>query len=75
EQLLIGRKGAVGDILCYFFDAHVEIIPDIKIHNELIVLKLNSLSTIPTVIGVAGGEQKAEAIIADMRGNYINALV
>ncbi|HBK8713016.1 TPA: transcriptional regulator LsrR, partial [Salmonella enterica subsp. enterica serovar Typhimurium] len=32
-------------------------------------------STIPTVIGVAGGEQKAEAIIAAMRGNYINALV
>ncbi|EBA2781888.1 transcriptional regulator LsrR, partial [Salmonella enterica] len=43
--------------------------------NELIGLKLNSLSTIPTVIGVAGGEQKAEAIIAAMRGNYINALV
>lgn len=75
EQLMIGRKGAVGDILGYFFDAHGEIIPDIKIHNELIGLKLNSLSTIPTVIGVAGGEQKAEAIIAAMRGNYINALV
>ncbi|MBJ4120639.1 transcriptional regulator LsrR, partial [Salmonella enterica subsp. enterica serovar Indiana] len=54
---------------------HGEIIPDIKIHNELIGLKLNALSTIPTVIGVAGGEQKAEALIAAMRGNYINALV
>ncbi len=38
-------------------------------------LKLHTLSTNPTVIGVAGSEQKAEAIIATMRGNYINALV
>ena len=75
EQLMIGRKGAVGDILGYFFDADGEIIPDIKIHNELIGLELNALPTIPTVIGVAGGEQKAEAIIAAMRGKYINGLV
>nr|WP_052282708.1 transcriptional regulator LsrR [Kluyvera genomosp. 1] len=75
EQLMIGRKGAVGDILGYFFDADGEIIPDIKIHDELIGLTLKALPTIPTVVGVAGGEQKAEAIIAAMRGNYINALV
>lgn len=75
EQLMIGRKGAVGDILGYFFDAHGEIIPDIKIHHELIGLELTSLTTIPTVIGVAGGVDKAEAIIAAMRGNYINGLV
>ena len=75
EQLMISRKGAVGDILGYFFDADGDIIPDIKIHNELISLKLNLLQTIPTVIGVAGGEHKAEAIIAAMRGKHINALV
>ncbi|WP_194207603.1 transcriptional regulator LsrR [Superficieibacter sp. 1612_C1] len=75
EQLMIGRKGAVGDILGYFFDANGEVIPEIKIHQELIGLSLSSLSTIPTIIGVAGGEEKAESIIAAMKGNYINALV
>ena len=75
EQLMISRKGAVGDILGYFFDAEGEIIPDIKIHDELISLELNLLRTIPTVVGVAGGEHKAEAIIAAMRSKYINALV
>ena len=72
---MIGRKGAVGDILGYFFDAEGQVIPDMKIHDELIGLTLNTLKTIPTVIGVAGGVNKAEAIAAAMKGGYINALV
>lgn len=75
EQLMIGRKGAVGDILGYFFDANGEIIPDMQIHHELIGLSLATLSTIPTVVGVAGGITKAEAIVAALKGGYINALV
>lgn len=75
EQLMIGRKGAVGDILGYFFDAKGEIIHDMKIHDELIGLSLAALATIPTVVGVAGGIQKAEAIVAALKGHYINALV
>ncbi len=75
EQLMIGRKGAVGDILGYFFDVKGDVVTDIKIHNELIGLPLSSLKTIPVRVGVAGGENKAEAIAAAMKGGYINALV
>ncbi|PQN73689.1 transcriptional regulator LsrR, partial [Shigella flexneri] len=75
EQLMIGRKGAVGDILGYFFDAKGDVVTDIKIHNELIGLPLSALKTIPVRVGVAGGENKAEAIAAAMKGGYINALV
>lgn len=75
EQLMIGRKGAVGDILGYFFDASGAIIPDMQIHQELIGLSLSALATIPTVVGVAGGVPKAEAIVAALKGGYINALV
>ncbi|PAA99484.1 transcriptional regulator LsrR [Serratia fonticola] len=75
EQLMIGRKGAVGDILGYFFDASGDIIPDMQIHQELIGLSLSALATIPTVVGVAGGVAKAEAIVAALKGGYINALV
>ncbi|MCV4808974.1 transcriptional regulator LsrR, partial [Escherichia coli] len=70
EQLMIGRKGAVGDILGYFFDGEGEVIPEMKIHDELIGLTLSTLKTIPTVIGVAGGVNKAEAIAAAMKGGY-----
>ncbi|OAT75882.1 transcriptional regulator LsrR [Mangrovibacter phragmitis] len=75
EQLMIGRKGAVGDILGYFFDAQGQIVPDMRIHKELIGLSLDALTTIPLVIGVAGGIEKAEAVLAAMKGGYINALV
>ncbi|WP_210524002.1 transcriptional regulator LsrR [Pantoea ananatis] len=75
EQLMLGRKGAVGDILGYFFDANGKIIPDISIHRELVGLCLSSLVTIPVRIGVAAGPEKAEAIVAAMKGGYINALV
>ncbi|ENA3644245.1 transcriptional regulator LsrR, partial [Escherichia coli] len=36
---------------------------------------LSALKTIPVRVGVAGGENKAEAIAAAMKGGYINALV
>ncbi|MNP76955.1 Transcriptional regulator LsrR [compost metagenome] len=46
-----------------------------QIHQELIGLSLSALATIPTVVGVAGGVPKAEAIVAALKGGYINALV
>ncbi|WP_370546924.1 transcriptional regulator LsrR [Edwardsiella tarda] len=75
EQLLIGRQSAVGDILGYFFDIKGKIIQNMQIHDELVGLSLAALSTIPQVIGVAGGVHKAEAIMAAMTGGYINGLV
>ncbi len=66
---MISRKSAVGDILGYFFDDEGRVIPEMKIHDELIGLTLNTLKTIPTVIDVAGGvNNKAEAIAAAMKG-------
>lgn len=63
------------NFLGYFFDAKGDVVTDIKIHNELIGLPLSALKTIPVRVGVAGGENKAEAIAAAMKGGYINALV
>ena len=71
----IGAVSQQDDILGYFFDAKGDVVTDIKIHNELIGLPLSALKTIPVRVGVAGGENKAEAIAAAMKGGYINALV
>lgn len=75
EQLMFSRKKAVGDILGYFIQADGSLISDLQIHAELMGISLNELTYIPTVIGVAGGENKSEAIIAALKGRYINALV
>jgi len=75
EQKILQRKGAQGDILGYFFDENGEVLDDIKLHEELIAIRPEKLRDIPLVIGVAGGMVKAEAILAALKGQYINALV
>jgi lsr operon transcriptional repressor len=75
EQKVLQRKGAKGDILGYFFDAQGNVLEDIKLHEELISVSPKKLRDIPLVVGVAGGTVKAEAILAALKGQYINALV
>ncbi len=75
EQLLYGRKGAVGDILGYFMRPDGQLADPMPIHDELIAVSPEELATIPTVMGVAGGKEKAEAIVAALKGARINALV
>lgn len=75
EQLLFGRKGAVGDILGFFMQRNGELAEAMPIHQELIGISLQDLDNIPHVIGVAGGVEKAEAILAALAGKHINALV
>ncbi|GAL37634.1 LsrR transcriptional repressor of lsr operon [Vibrio maritimus] len=59
----------------YFFDEQGNVLEDIKLHEELISIRPEKLRDIPMVIGVAGGTVKAEAILAALKGQYINALV
>ncbi|MCZ7833621.1 transcriptional regulator LsrR [Atlantibacter hermannii] len=75
EQLMYARKGAVGDILGYFLQADGEQVDDLPIHRELLGISLNELAQLPTIVGVAGGEEKADAIYAALRGGRINGLV
>ncbi|MGX3021596.1 transcriptional regulator LsrR [Ursidibacter sp. B-7004-1] len=69
------QAGAVGDILGYFFKEDGSLQEDMSIHQELISVSLDNLKRIPSVIGVAGGENKVDAILAALKGKYINSLV
>ncbi|NBI13961.1 transcriptional regulator LsrR [[Haemophilus] felis] len=69
------KLGAVGDILGYFFKQDGTLQTEMAIHQELISVSLDNLKRIPTVIGVAGGEDKVDAILAALQGKYINSLV
>src|SRR4249920_98272 len=54
------ERGVVGDILGQFFDASGD---------------LADLRRIPKVVGVAGGEHKAEAILGALHGGFLDVLV
>ena len=75
EQLMYARKGAVGDILGYFLQADGRPVEGLEIHRELLGVTLDELAQLPTIVGVAGGEQKAQAIHAALIGKRINGLV
>ncbi len=75
EQLMLARRGAVGDILGYFIGREGELTEEVEMHRELIGITPAELKNIPTVVGVAGGEEKAEVIVAALLGGYINSLV
>jgi lsr operon transcriptional repressor len=75
SQQELRAKGAIGDILGYFMQHDGAIQPDTVLHDELISLPLEKLVKIPTVIGIAGGENKVEAILSALKGKYINSLV
>jgi DNA-binding transcriptional regulator LsrR (DeoR family) len=75
EEILtkLREAGVVGDICMRFFDIEGRYIDDIL--QNVVSIELNHLRKIPRRIGVAGGAEKAEAIIGAARGGYINELV
>lgn len=74
ELSAITAQGAVGDILNHFYDINGRIL-DLPLHKRLIGLSPDDLAHIDTVVGVAAGEIKAQAIIGALRGGYITCLV
>ncbi len=73
-QRLIG-KGAVGDILCRYFDANGNVIED-EVHDRVIGIPMEVFGDPQKlIIGVAGGSAKVPAIRAALLKKYINVLV
>lgn len=74
ELRVITQKGAVGDILNRFYDLRGELV-SAPVHQRIIGLPPSDLRRIKQVVGVAGGEEKAPAIVGALRGGYIDCLV
>jgi DNA-binding transcriptional regulator LsrR (DeoR family) len=66
--------GAVGDIALQFFDEHGAEI-DHPINRRIVGTDLEKITSIPRVIGVAGGEEKVQAIRAALLGGLVDVLV
>ena len=74
DLVLLQMQGAVGDILSYFYDKEGNIIKT-EILDRLISSDINMFKKIKTVIGVAGGNEKIDAIKGAMLGKFVNVLV
>jgi len=70
----IVRQGGVGDICSYHYDLRGNILP-LELHQRLIGVNLEMLKKTPYVIGVAGGIDKAAAILGALRLGVIDCLV
>ncbi|UCE06786.1 MAG: hypothetical protein JSW07_01720 [bacterium] len=74
EMETLQKQGAVGDILGQFYDKNGKIL-DVQYHKRLIAVKLEKLKKMRHVIGIAGGEQKIDAIKGALRGGYLRSLI
>ena len=67
-------QGVVGDICARHYDAQGRVL-DIELNQRIVGIELQALHGIEQVIGVAGDQAKAEAILGALRGGHINILV
>lgn len=67
-------QGAVGDINLRYFDSDGQSV-DSDLNSRVIGLSLDEICQIDTVVGVAGGEAKFDAIKGSMRGQLIDVLI
>lgn len=74
DFLLLSMKGAVGDILCHFIDGQGQLVSS-DIEGRLISTSLDTLKSLDNTIGVAAGLGKARAILAALRGGYLDTLI
>jgi deoxyribonucleoside regulator len=75
ELCQLQQLGAVGDIMARQLDARGQLL-DVPVNQRVIGLQdIARLRDIPVVMGVAGGVVKAAAILAALRGRYVNVLV
>jgi DNA-binding transcriptional regulator LsrR (DeoR family) len=68
------EQGAAGDICARHYDTDGRVM-DIELNQRIVGIELKDLHRIEHVIGVAGGEAKAEAILGALRGGHVKVLV
>lgn len=75
DLVKLQEAGAAGSILGLFIDSQGHPL-DVSINRRVIGFRdIEALRTIPTVMACAGGIKKASAILAALRGGYLDLLV
>jgi len=66
------QRGAVGDLCGRFFDIQGE---HCILEPEAIGISLEQLRSLNHVVGIAGGEEKVDAILGALNNSYLNVLI
>jgi len=74
ELKALKKAGAVGEICGKHYDLQGKIL-DVDFNKRTVSIKIQKLSELTTVIGVAGSAEKAKAILGAINGGLINVLV
>jgi DNA-binding transcriptional regulator LsrR (DeoR family) len=74
ERADFEASGAVGDVCARFYDlSGVEVATAVA--GRILAVSLDDLRSIPLVVGVAVGQEKAPGILGAMRGHIVDVLV
>lgn len=74
EREELRRKGAVGDI-CFQFINKDGMPVESPLMQRVIGIDLATLKRAHRIVGIAGGERKVPAILASLKGKWINVLI
>jgi DNA-binding transcriptional regulator LsrR (DeoR family) len=74
ESLALLKNGSVGSVCGLHINAKGECFPS-AMNDRTIGIDLKTLLRIPVRLGIAAGEKKAEAVMAAIRGQFVNSLV
>ena len=74
ESLALLEKGAVGTVCGMHINAMGKVFPS-SLNKKIIGIDFETLLKIPIRLGVAAGAKKAEAVLAAIRGQFVNSLV
>lgn len=74
ELEILKSVGAVGNILLHFFDANGHLV-DHSINSRVVSMDLEQLKKIDRAVAVAAGRDKHQAILAALKGKWINVLI
>ena len=75
ERRKLVENGAIGDLCLQFYDMDGNADKFSFFNDRVAAMHLEDIRRIPSKIGIAGGERKAEAVIGAVRGGYINILI
>lgn len=74
ERVELQKKGAVGDICFQFIDKNGAPVQS-PLMQRVIGIDLDTLKRTRRVVGIAGGADKVTAVLASLRGKWINVLI
>jgi DNA-binding transcriptional regulator LsrR (DeoR family) len=74
ERSEFDAAGPVGDVCGRFYDLSGQEVRSV-VNERVLAVSLDDLRAIPTVVGIAAGQEKALGILGALRGQFVDVLI